>query len=72
MKTKTLFVAAGIGLVLWLLLREDYASASTSTGSSLGGFSPITIASTYFDPGQSFTVNANVNSSSYGVPIDYH
>jgi hypothetical protein len=69
-RKKTLLVAAGVGLVLWLLLRSKSAGASTSSSSSLGGFSPIGIASTYFDPGQTFTVNANVNSSSYGSAIN--
>jgi hypothetical protein len=59
---------AGAGVVLWLLLRRKAAAAAT-TSSTLGGFSPIGFAEIYFDPGQTFDINANVNSSDFGRTI---
>lgn len=63
MKRKYLYIA-GAGVVLWLLLRRKAAAAATS--STLGGFTPIGIGTIYFDQGQTFDINANVNSPSFG------
>ena len=68
MKSKKVVLAVGAGVLLYLLLRRK-AAAATSTAATSTGFSPIGIASIYFDPGTDFTVNANVNSPSYGQTL---
>jgi hypothetical protein len=66
MSRKEWYVAIGAGLLLLLLLRKKAAAAAAPLE---GGFSPLGIASIYFDPGQSFTVNANTNSPSFGQTL---
>lgn len=66
---KAFWLAAGAGLLAYLLLRRNAAAATTGATSS-GSFSPIGLASTYFDPGESFTVDANVSSSSFGQQLN--
>lgn len=70
MKKHPLLLAAVVGVGVWLLLRPKSSAASTSSTSSLGGFLPIGLASLYFDPGQTYTVNANVNSPDFGSSVN--
>lgn len=70
MSRKHWYIAIGASVGLWLLLRRKSSAASTSSTSSLGGFLPLGLASIYFDAGQTYTVNANVNSPDYGSSVN--
>jgi hypothetical protein len=65
MSRKEWYVAIGAGVALWLLLRKKAAAAAASEPLT-GGFTPLGIASIYFDTGETFDINANTNSPDFG------
>lgn len=70
MKHKALWVV-GISAALLLLLRKKTAAAaSTSPAPTSVDYSPIGLASIYFDPGQTYDINANVASPTYGTTLN--
>ncbi len=71
MKSKVLWVV-GISAALYLLFRSKSSAtpiaAATSSGAGVS-LNPIDLASIYFDPGQTETINANVSSPTYADPL---
>lgn len=63
------FWVAGISVALLLLLRKKSPAAAAAAAPS-SGFLPLGLATIYFDPGQTYDVNANVNSPAFGNEIN--
>ncbi len=72
MKRKHLVVAIAAGVVVVLLLRRKAAAAAAAAPAGFGavGNTPLGLASIYFDPGQTFDINANVNSPTFGNTLN--